>query len=203
MDFNDIQKAWDNDHSENVVLPNNLEKLQSANTPLDKIRKNLRKEFLYQLIAIIFVGFVPLSDRFPEKLVVVYYLLYAVMVAVSLYYLGKLFFFYKRMNQTTLNTKDSLYETYTDIRINMELYKTFSFALTPFVVLYVLGSLFYKDPKIFQFIEGNLDTRLVVSVLVTFVFTILFMALAGEYWVHHFYGKYAKEIRKVIDELKE
>ena len=125
------------------------------------------------------------------------------MVAVSLYYLGKLFFFYKRMNQTTLNTKDSLYETYTDIRINMELYKTFSFALTPFVVLYVLGSLFYKDPKIFQFIEGNLDTRLVVSVLVTFVFTILFMALAGEYWVHHFYGKYAKEIRKVIDELKE
>lgn len=203
MDFNDIQKAWDNDHSENVVLPNNLEKLQSANTPLDKIRKNLRKEFLYQLIAIIFVGFVPLSDRFPEKLVVVYYLLYAVMVAVSLYYLGKLFFFYKRMNQTTLNTKDSLYETYTDIRINMELYKTFSFALTPFVVLYVLGSLFYKDPKIFQFIEGNLDTRLVLSVLVTFVFTILFMALAGEYWVHHFYGKYAKEIRKVIDELKE
>jgi len=25
----------------------------------------------------------------------------------------------------------------------------------------------------------------------------------AEWWVHFFYGKYAKEIRKVLDELKE
>jgi hypothetical protein len=29
------------------------------------------------------------------------------------------------------------------------------------------------------------------------------MGLALEWWVQYFYGKYAKEIRKVIDELKE
>ena len=44
MDFNDIQNAWNNEKAENVILPSNLEKIQSANTPLDKIRKNLKNE---------------------------------------------------------------------------------------------------------------------------------------------------------------
>lgn len=203
MDFNDIQKAWNNDQEEQVELPTNLEKLQSANTPLDKIRKNLKNELISQLLAVVFIGFIPMYSRFPEKLVVVYYLLYAVMVAVIFYYLGKLFFFYKRINQATLNTKDSLYETYLDIRINMELYKTFNFALTPFVIIYILGSVFYNEPKTFQFIEGNLDTGIIIAVLITLIFSILSIAVVAEYWVHYFYGKYAKEIRKILNELKE
>ena len=47
MDFNDIQNAWNNEKTENVVVPNNLEKIQSANTPLDKIKRNLKREFKY------------------------------------------------------------------------------------------------------------------------------------------------------------
>ena len=33
--------------------------------------------------------------------------------------------------------------------------------------------------------------------------SILFMGLALEWWVRHFYGKYAKEIKNVLDELME
>ena len=43
MDFNDIQNAWNNDKSDNVVLPDNLEKIQTVNMPLERIRKNLQK----------------------------------------------------------------------------------------------------------------------------------------------------------------
>ena len=53
MDFNDIQNAWNNEKTGNVVLPDNLEKIHSANTPLDKIRKNLRCEFLWQTFSIV------------------------------------------------------------------------------------------------------------------------------------------------------
>lgn len=200
MDFNDIQSAWNNDKSENVVLPTNLEKLQSANLPLDKIRKNLKKEFIYQILAIIFIGFVPFIYKFPANAVAPFYLLFSIFVAVGVYYLVKLYLFYKRLNKTTLNTKDSLYETYFDIRLNMELYKTFGFALTPFVILFLIGFLYFQLPKTSNLFTSNSH---LVSLFLGVIFTILFMGISLEWWVHHFYGKYAKELRKVLDELKE
>ena len=138
MDFNDIQSAWNNENTKNVVVPTQLEKVQQANTPLDKIKKNLKNEFIYQIVSIVLIGFAPYLNGFPEQAITPFYLLFSLFVAVSAYYLIKLFIFYKRLNKTALNTKDNLYETYFDIRLNMELYKTFGFALTPFMILFLV-----------------------------------------------------------------
>jgi|SRR6218665_105285 len=203
MDFNDIQNAWNNEKSENVVLPTNLEKIQSANTPLDKIRKNLKKEFVYQVVSIVFVGFAPLILSFSSQATFLYYLLYSLFVAVCVYYLARFYFFYKRLSKIALKTKDSLYETYFDIRLNMELYKTFGFALTPFLVLYLLGLFYYQFSKVHGFSDLEFSNSELIMFFLIVVFVVLFMGLSLEWWVHHFYGKFAKEIKKVIDELKE
>ena len=200
MDFNGIQSAWNNDKPENVVLPTNLEKLQSASLPLDKIRKNLKKEFIYQILAIVFIGFAPFMYKFPQNAFAPFYLLFSIFVAISVYYLVKLFLFYKRLNKTSLNTKDSLYETYFDIRLNMELYKTFGFALTPFIILFLIGVLYFQLPKAFNLFTSNSH---LISLFGVVIFAILSMGLSLEWWVHHFYGKYAKELRKILDQLKE
>ncbi|CAD0001945.1 hypothetical protein [Flavobacterium chungangense] len=203
MDLNDIQNAWNNEKTENVVLPDNLEKIQSANTPLDKIRKNLRNEFYYQIISIIIIGFAPIVYQFSDRISMIFYLIFSMFTAVCAYYLAKLYFFYKRLNNITLKTKDSLYETYFDIKLNMELYKTFGFALTPFVVLGLIGFQYYVLTKSSDFqINQISNTQLIGFILLVF-FSMICMGLALEWWVHRFYGKYAKEIRKVIDELKE
>ena len=200
MDFNDIQSAWNNENTKNVVVPTQLEKVQQANTPLDKIRKNLKNEFIYQIVSIVLIGFAPYLNGFPEQAITPFYLLFSLFVAVSAYYLIKLFIFYKRLNKTALNTKDNLYETYFDIRLNMELYKTFGFALTPFMILFLVGVLYFKLPNAATlFTDSTNSIVLFVSVL----FSMLFMGIASEWWVHFFYGKYAKEIRTVLDELKE
>lgn len=203
MDFNDIQNAWKNDTNENIKLPENLEKIRSANTPLDKIRKNLKNEFFYQIISIALIGFAPFINDFPQKMIIPFYLLFSIFVAVSIYYLVKLYLFYKRLNNVTLNTKDSLYETYFDIRLNMELYKTFGFALTPFMVLFIVGVAYHEISKNHEVVLNNFQNSHFIGLFVAVVMCILFMGLALEWWVHYFYGKYAKEIRKVIDELKE
>lgn len=200
MDFNDLQSAWNNDKPENVIVPTNFEKLQSANLPLDKIRKNLKKEFIYQILSIVCIGFVPFIYKFPQNAFAPFYLLFSIFVAICVYYLIKLFFFYKRLNKTTLNTKDSLYETYFDIRLNMELYKTFGFALTPFVILFLVGVLYFQLPKASDLFTSNSH---LVSLFGVVIFAILSMGLSLEWWVHYFYGKYAKELRKVLDQLKE
>jgi hypothetical protein len=201
MDFNDIQSAWNNDKPENIVLPANLEKLKSANMPLDKIRKNLKNEFVYQMVSIVIIGFVPFIHDFPANAIAPFYLLFSIFVAVCIYYLVKLYVFYRRLGKTTLSTKDSLYETYFDIRLNMELYKTFGFALIPFAILFLLGLMYYETPEFFT--KGLNSTPFLVATFSIVIFSILFMGLALEWWVYYFYGKYAKEMRKVIDELKE
>jgi len=203
MDFNDIQNAWKNEQTENVVLPNNLEKIQSVNTPLDKIRKNLRNELFYQIISIFFIGFTPIIFQFPEKTITPFYLLFSIFVAVSIYYLVKLYLFYKRLNNITLKTKDSLYETYFDVRLNMELYKTFGFALTPFIILFLLGHAYFKFPQTQNIAIDSLNNGQLIGIFSAVTISILSMGLVLEWWVHHFYGKYAKEIQNVIDQLKE
>ncbi|WP_330442259.1 hypothetical protein [Flavobacterium sp. C4GT6] len=200
MDFNDIQSAWDNEKTDKVEMPSSLKKIQSANTPLDKIRKNLKKEFIYQVISIVVIAFTPFIYHFPKETFFLFYLIYSLFVAICIYYLVKLYMFYKRINKTDLTTKDSLYETYFDIRLNMEIYKTFGFALTPFMVLFLVAYLFYKQKGIDI---NTLSDSFVITMFVVIVASVLTMGVVLEIWVRYFYGKYAKEIRKVIDELKE
>jgi hypothetical protein len=104
--------------NENVVLPNNLEKIQTANTPLDKIKKNLKTNLFSNLNSI--VVRICTTCGFP---VVDYSLLFCLQhVCCSFNILfDTIVLFYKRLSKTTLNTKDSLYETYFDVRLNMEL----------------------------------------------------------------------------------
>ena len=200
MDFNDIQSAWDNYNNENVVLPTNLEKIQTANTPLDKIKKNLKNELVFQSLTVLLSGFGPVMHGFPVKWITPFYFVYSMFAAVSIYYLIRLILFYKRLSKTTLNTKDSLYETYFDVRLNMELYKTFTFALTPFMVMFLLGFALYAKPDLKI---AELNNTVLITTLIIISSAILFVGLMTEWWVQHYYGKYAKEIKKVIDELKE
>lgn len=201
MDFNDLQSAWKNENTENVALPTHLEKIHSANMPLEVIKKNLKNEFVYQIYSIIFLGLIPFILSFPAKGMAVYYLMFTLFVGVCIYYLTKLYRFYLRLGKTTLSTKDSLYETYYEIRLNMELYKTFGFALVPFLILFLFGVLYCEIPEFFN--NGLNSTGFLIATFSIVIFSILYMGFALEWWVQHFYGKHAAEIRKVIDELKE
>ena len=204
MDFNDIQSAWANDNVSNVRLPNQLEKLQTANMPLDKIRKNLKNEFIYQIISIGLMGFIPLYFKFPALMKTGFYVFYVLFVVICGYFLLKLYLFFKRLNKMSASTKDNLYDLYYDIRLNMELYKSFAYSMIPFVLIFVamiLLNAYY--PNVTESSFQKTMEGLVWVAIVIFVVIIASMALITEWWVNQFYGKYAKEIKKVIDELKE
>jgi RNAse (barnase) inhibitor barstar len=205
MDFNDIQSAWNNDNSDKVVLPNRLEKLQSANMPLDKIRKNLKNEFIYQFISIVSLGLIPVMCKFSTLMSATFYGLFALFLVICLYFLVKLYMFYKRLNTVETNTKDNLYETYYDIRLNMELYKSYTYSLMPFALIFVgMIHLSSHMVEIKDFILNQESANFFLWIMLTsFVSMMVTIAFVTEWWVNHFYGKYAKEIRKVLDELKE
>ncbi|WP_268848196.1 hypothetical protein [Flavobacterium aestivum] len=205
MDFNDMQSAWNNDKAENVVIPTNLEKLQSAKTPLDKIRKNLKKEFVYQIISILFLGFIPVLYKFTPLVITAFYGLFALFLVICAYFLAKLFLFYKRLNKANTNTKDNLYDTYFDIRLNMELYKSFTYSVMPFALAFVTMIILkdYSQEIIDVILNKKSGDFILGGLFAMFIGVMTSAAFITEWWVNYFYGKYAKEIRKVIDELKE
>lgn len=205
MDFNDIQSVWNNEETNKVIVPTQLEKLQSANMPLDKIRKNLKKEFLYQIISIVVLAFIPVLYKFTPLITTAFYGLYALFVVICAYFLAKLFFFYKRLNVANANTKDNLYDTYFDIRLNMELYKSFTYSIVPFALAFATMIILKDNSQ--ELIDVILHKKsadfILAGLFGMFIGVMISVAFLTEWWVNYFYGKYAKEIRKVIDELKE
>lgn len=205
MDFKDIQSAWDGDKPENVVVPTKLEKLKSANMPLDKIRKNLKNEFIYQFLSILFLGLIPVIYKFPPVMSTFFYGLFVLFLVICAYFLMKLYWFYKRLNSAETNTKDNLYDTYFDIRLNMELYKSFTYSLVPFALIFA-SMILLRDQtqEMMDFILYKKSANLIIgSLFAGFISMMVTVAFFTEWWINHFYGKYAKEIRKVLDELKE
>ncbi len=204
MDFNDIQSAWNDEQYKDLRLPANPEKLKSVNTPLDKIKKNLRKEAIIQVIAIILIGLIPISTSMNPDFLLAYYLLYVVSFIISLYFSIRLYIHYRNFSTVTVSAKDSLYEVYYNIRLYMETYKSFSYALVPFGLMYMflipLGKESGRLPALL--LAMSLQTKVLLFIGIVGIFMGL-MWLMTEAHVKTFYGKYADEIRRLIDELKE
>ncbi len=206
MNFNDIQSTWNNEKSNtNIVLPTHLEKLQSTKTPVDAIRKNLKTEFYVQLFSVILLGFLPELYKFDTLLLLSFYSFYTIFVSISIYYFVKLYLFYKRLSSASASTKDNLYETYFDIKLNMELYKSFTYSLIPFLLVFPIMLIVSTFPFVTEKIitDGQINYSFLSVIICAFIISVLFIGLITEFWVNQHYGKYAKQIRGVIDELKE
>ena len=205
MDFNDIQSAWNSDKSNNIVIPTHLEKLQSAKTPVDTIRKNLKNEFYVQLFSVIIIGFLPELFKFDTLLLLSFYSFYTIFVSISIYYFVKLYLFYKRLSSASVNTKDNLYETYFDIKLNMELYKSFTYSLIPFLLVFPIIYIVSEFPSLTEKIitDGVINYSFLSVIICAFIISVLLIGLITDLWVNYYYDKYAKQIRSLLDELKE
>lgn len=202
MNLDELQKAWGKEGSDSEPLNLVLEKLKKAHQPLDRIRSNMRKELIYQSIAILIMGFWPIYFKFNQQFSIAYYSIYALLIMVSVYYFLRFYRFFKESHQYTGNSKDNLYELYYEIRLNMEAYKSFSFLLVPFAMIAALLIVFsrrllkYPDKQLME--ASDWIVIPVVMVLMT-----VFIIWATNWWVEKYYGKHAKQIRNLLDELKE
>jgi hypothetical protein len=83
------------------------------------------------------------------------------------------------------------------------MYKSLTYLVIPFALL--IGGIIGYTRRTTQmpeepFFTGDLDW--IIFSAMSIIFTLLIIA-ATNWWVNHFYGKHAKRIRKILDELKE
>ena len=200
MNLEEIKSAWDNESTENIKVPDSIELLGKARHPIEKIRTNMKHEFKWQIISIILLAFVPLT-RFNFTFYMFYYVLYVLVILISAYYFHRFYLLFKYIHNYNADTKDNLYEMYYAIKLNMETYWSFAFAIMPFI-FGMVGLLWFD-----RILARGVSLTVIINKYVPIfgglaILLILFFMIATKWWINN-YGKYTKKIKQVLDELRE
>ncbi len=202
MNLDELKSAWNTEKADDVHIPRRLEQLRKANHPLDKLKRNMKKEWYMQLLALVFLGFAPVASDVHTSTYIIYYAAYGMSLIVSIYYLTVFRQFYLQINHYTADTKDSLTEIYYQFRLNMERYHSFGFLLIPLVLVwggvYTYSKLRAKGLDFSSLSESSQYILIGSAIVVTGV-----MVAAMPLWTRFFYGKYTRQLKQVLDELKD
>lgn len=202
MNFDELQSAWNSDEGKEAVLPETLQRLKSAHMPVTKLRKNMRTEFFMLIVFFSLMGFLPLlSLRGVPP--IPFYALYTALIMLTVFHLTKFYRFYQRLHANTLSSKDNLYEVYYDIKLNIEMYKSFNYSIIPLIMLYLVMIVLDLDHLATAPVTLHKKMVIITAFVVTFIFMVIAVIAMVEWWVGFFYGKYLRQVGKLLDELRE
>lgn len=198
MNFDDLKNEWEADGAIETNISADMLKIKQAHTPIDIIRKKMKHEFFYQLAAIIMMAMFPYIFGFSAEMKMVYMIFYAIICGFTAYYFLKFYRFYKSSYDMSLDSRKNILWFFYEMKLNIELYK----ALTYIIVF--IGVAFYA---IYFLTESISMTVKIISklspvyILLNCFFSILIIGAITELWAWYYYGKYLKQVKKVVDEL--
>ncbi|WPO91309.1 hypothetical protein [Chryseobacterium sp. YR459] len=201
MNFDQLKEQWNKEDSD-VHIPDTIEQLKESKHPIEKIQKNMKREFPMQILAIILIAFFPLQFKFPSSQYIIYYVSYTMMVVISSYYLLGFYKFYKQTELYTGNTKNSLWKIYHELRLNMERYQSFGFLLLPHFLV-TIGLVIYntmeEQGKSLTELTASHQQGLIIAVLLGTLGVITSIVL----WTKYIYGGSAKKLENILNEMDE
>ncbi|CAI8926581.1 hypothetical protein [Chryseobacterium sp. IT-36CA2] len=201
MNFDQLKEQWNKEDSD-VHIPDTIEQLKESKHPIEKIQKNMKKEFPMQIVAIILIAFFPLQFQFPSSQYIIYYVSYTMMVVISSYYLFGFYKFYKQTELYTGNTKNSLWKIYHELRLNMERYQSFGFLLLPHFLVTIglaIYNMMEKHGKSLTGLTSSQQFGLIITVLIGTLGLIASIVL----WTKYIYGRSAKQLENILNEMDE
>ncbi|WP_431612277.1 hypothetical protein [Chryseobacterium sp. 'Rf worker isolate 10'] len=201
MNFDQLKEQWNKEDSD-VNIPDTIQQLKESKHPIEKIQKNMKREFPMQILAIILIAFFPLQFKFPSSQYIIYYISYTMMVVISSYYLLGFYKFYKQTELYTGNTKNSLWKIYHELRLNMERYQSFGFLLLPHFLVTIglaIYNMMEKHGKSLTELTSSQQQGLIIAVLLGTLGVIISIVL----WTKYIYGGSAKKLENILNEMDE
>ena len=201
MNFDQLKSEWDKENTD-IHIPNTIDQLKESKHPIEKIQKNMKKEFIMQVIAVILIAFFPLQLKFPASQYIIYYTSYAMFVVISSYYLFGFYKFYKQTELYTGNTKNSLWKIYHELKLNMERYQSFGFLLLPHFLI-TIGLFIYNTLlKTGKSLSDLTNTQIFSLILVVLIGT-LAVVISIILWTKYLYGRDAKKLENILNDMEE
>lgn len=197
MELDHLKDLWNKEQI--METPEiSTEKQKEIHLPLEKIRRNMRKEFwstaVFFLFIILFFIFVDMHF-FRFKIYVI--ALVTAMMLITGFYFFKFFQLYKNITDVNFNTKDSLNELIHQFRLNEQYYLSFYIAFVPFVFCEMF-LIFDYSPNL----KALSGIKFILLLGATTLTTLVILFSVGKWWFARNYGKYINQIVKTRQDLR-
>ncbi len=205
MNLDDLKNDWDQEPDGEGSVPVSLRNLKGKQSPVEKIRLNMKRELVAQVAAVILGAVIPYVVQMNDMLRFPYYLFYILLLALTIYFFSKFYFFYNKIGRMEWSTKESLYDLFYGAKLNIEIYKAFTYMFIPNALIlgiFVIVNNFIRyELPIFS--EGKFFGFSFTHYVFVFLLAFGFIYVLTEIWVKKSYGKYVKEVEVLIEEMRE
>jgi hypothetical protein len=124
------------------------------------------------------------------------------MVAVTAYYFLKFYKFYTKMEDSSLQTTQNLLKTYYDLRLHIEMYKSLNYILYPFVFLMMVMLQKERFAAELSHLDSPEGWPFITVVSLTIGLSTLLLIVFTNQWVNSLYGKYARQVKQILNDLE-
>jgi len=203
MNFNELQKQWNNEPTDRIHIPENIDLLRAAQTPIDKVRKKMKNEFFIQMVMVVFIAFTPMLLHFTDKLTALFIPFYGIMVGFTAYYYYKFYVFYKKSYDMTFDSRKNLLWFFYELKLSIELYKALTYIMffLGFSFGVLAGSVTDNNNTLTNFLDKN-EAGLAIAIAII-IGLIVFSFAVAEIIPRVCYGKHLKQVKGVLDQLDE
>ena len=206
MNFDKLQEQWNQENNE-VSLPQNLDKIKEAHNPIDKVRRNMKFDLISQAVLTVLIGFVPYAKRneWDFQSISIFALFYVLMVGFMLYYTLKFHRFYKQSYNLSYDSRKNLMWFAYELRLFIELYRALTFIMMFLgMALGLYFGMHFNTTGQDIFHLKDADFLKLFGVLFFMVaFLLGLVVLFMEFVINHYYWKYYKKIKNILNQLDE
>lgn len=198
MNFDDLKNDWQADQSAEPNISEDILETKQAKTPIDILRKKMKHEFKYQIVALILMAAFPYLFGFSAQMKLVYLAFYAITCGFTAHYFFKFYRFYKNSCDMTMDSRKSILWFFYEMKLNIELYKALTYIIAFIWVGFIAVYLLIEKTGAVNNVLAKLSPT---YILLNCFITIVIIGVITELWAWYYYGKYLARVKKVVDEL--
>ena len=196
MNFDELQKQWNDQSSEDVKIEKDLEIKKEANTVVDKVRAVMKKDFFFQLTSFpILLVFPYLFDSSSNLIWWVIVCLFATMIVPFVY----IFKFYKRSYNLEYNSLKNINWFYYNYKSSIDIYSIYSYIVFILMIMF-MGIIYIQKNDFLHFENAFLLWFYIISTLTIYILVCVFIL---KWWVNKLYKKPLLELEKILNQLEE
>ena len=196
MNFDELQKQWNDQSSEDVKIEKDLEIKKEANTVVDKVRAVMKKDFFFQLTSFpILLVFPYLFDSSSNLIWWVIICLFATMIVPFVY----IFKFYKRSYNLEYNSLKNINWFYYNYKSSIDIYSIYSYIVFILMIMF-MGIIYIQKNDFLHFENAFLLWFYIISTLTIYILVCVFIL---KWWVNKLYKKPLLELEKILNQLEE
>ncbi|WP_312557709.1 hypothetical protein [Empedobacter brevis] len=212
MNFDELQKQWDNQSSEGVKIKKDFDQLKSASNILEDLRKKIKAELWVVVFSIIFILVVPYISLYKINGISVffYYFFSFYLLLGSIINYVRFYHFYKISKDFELNSsKEMLLKVYYELKYALDTYLVTTIVATPSGIgLYFIIFSFGNSEKFFNQIIHISETiktnpNFILWMIALVIGSIVIIGVILYYMYVKYYGTKLTQIKQILDQLEE